>query len=204
MRNWHLKKETWVILDWLISPVLLLWPVVFIWMVVDAGKRASTGMNWAAIAGFTSAGGLIFFAWRSLRLQMVQLAQQDLNTRSQTYTTIQGRVIDINKYLAAHPHLEYAITLPYPSPSPSPASPPGLPGAPPTFAQIEAFSDVLLTQIEELYYQYYEFHLVNKEIWDSWEHLTRDFKKGHPYLDGHLKYGTTHYSRAFRAFYDRL
>jgi hypothetical protein len=68
----------------------------------------------------------------------------------------------------------------------------------------EAFADVILTLFEDLYYQYYEYHLVNKEIWDSWEHLMRDFKRGNRYLDGHLQYGTTHYTQKFRNFLHSL
>jgi hypothetical protein len=133
---------------------------------------------------------------------MVQLADQRQALKSATYSTIQGRVIAVNKYLVAEPTLVSAIKHHYPATLPS-TPPMPRPGTP-TPDQTEAFADVILTLFEELYYQYNEFHLVRKEIWKSWESLMRDFKKGHQYLDGHLQYGTTHYSREFRSFFHGL
>jgi uncharacterized membrane-anchored protein YhcB (DUF1043 family) len=195
-------------MDWPISAILLAWPValgsVVLGLKVVGGSPSAwkfwgwSAASWGAIAGIITGAGLIFFAYRTWRFQKVQLAGQDRALKSATYSTIQGRVIDVNKYLVAKPDLVMAITQPYAQVAARASD--AAAAMTPMFPQAEAFADVLLSLFEELYYQHFEYDLVNEEIWESWTQLMKGVLNEYVFLRGHLESGTTHFSEKFRYF----
>jgi hypothetical protein len=143
---------------------------------------------WTAV-GIVGAGiGLLLFAYLTYRLQRDQLKLLNMNIRSSTFSTIESRVHDLNQFLIDYPEIGRRLDEPFSKPKDD------------TDHRADDYADILLTFFEELFYQYHSYGLLDKEIWDMWEQVIKDYMDRKKYLYGHLDDYNVAYSERLKKF----
>jgi hypothetical protein len=165
--------------------------------------------SWQAVAAGLLGLAVLYLAYRANQIQehqrqrledqgqalqkqnsilKMQIALLEKNIRSSTFSMIEGRVYDFNKFLIDHPKVSEGHMEAYHKPTIE------------QDRQVADLADIVLTIFEELFYQYNEYDLVDEKIWHQWLIVIKDYMNSHKYLYGHLEdpEHTHHYSDDFR------